>query len=143
MSFDFSNVRASARKGVRARRGARSWPLFSLSLLPLIAGAAHAGGSPPSVPVRLPSGGVVTAGTATITGSGPNVTISQTSSKAIINWTDFSIGQGGEVGAAIPRPHQVLRCGGQRLQGEGGSEGGGGEACAFSARCPHTCAHNR
>jgi filamentous hemagglutinin family protein len=95
MAADFSNVRALTRKSVRARKGGRSWPLFGLSLLPLIVGGvAHAGGT--AAPV-LPHGGVVTSGTATITGSGSNVTISQSSSKAIINWDSFSISQGGEV----------------------------------------------
>jgi filamentous hemagglutinin family protein len=45
----------------------------------------------------LPSGGQVIAGAATINGSGSQTVISQSSDKAIINWTDFSIGQGGKV----------------------------------------------
>ena len=45
----------------------------------------------------MPSGGQVIAGTATINGSGNQTVISQSSDKAIINWTDFSIGQGGAV----------------------------------------------
>jgi len=45
----------------------------------------------------LPSGGQVVAGAATIGGSGSQTVISQSSDKAIINWTDFSIGKGGEV----------------------------------------------
>ncbi|HTM80137.1 YDG domain-containing protein [Asticcacaulis sp.] len=45
----------------------------------------------------LPSGGQVIAGAATINGSGSQTMVSQSSDKAIINWTDFSIGQGGKV----------------------------------------------
>ncbi|MDI7776389.1 filamentous hemagglutinin N-terminal domain-containing protein [Asticcacaulis sp. EMRT-3] len=45
----------------------------------------------------LPSGGQVVVGQAAISTSGGKTVISQSSDKAIINWTDFSIGQGGEV----------------------------------------------
>ncbi|MGN6424623.1 MAG: beta strand repeat-containing protein, partial [Asticcacaulis sp.] len=44
-----------------------------------------------------PSGGQVVAGQATISASGGKTVISQSSGKAIVDWTDFSIGQGGEV----------------------------------------------
>ena len=50
-----------------------------------------------SAVTAMPSGGQVIAGAATINGSGSQTVISQSSDKAIINWTDFSIGQGGEV----------------------------------------------
>jgi len=46
-------------------------------------------------PPRLsanPLGGVVAAGSATISGSGSTLTIQQSSANAIINWTGFSIG---------------------------------------------------
>jgi filamentous hemagglutinin family protein len=41
----------------------------------------------------LPTGGVVTAGSATITVAPATVTVNQTSSKGIITWSGFSIGQ--------------------------------------------------
>jgi filamentous hemagglutinin family protein len=67
------------------------WPIFAASLMFLIAPAAHAG------PV-LPTGAVVKAGTAAVSAPSPaQVTVTQTSSKAIIDWTGFSIGQGGTV----------------------------------------------
>ncbi len=45
----------------------------------------------------LPSGGNVVAGSASIGTSGTTTTIQQTSDRAIINWNDFSVGQGGNV----------------------------------------------
>jgi filamentous hemagglutinin family protein len=45
----------------------------------------------------LPTGGQVVAGQAGISGSGSALTISQTSDKAVIDWSGFSIGQGGVV----------------------------------------------
>ncbi len=66
-------------------------PVFALSLLPLA--SAHAAGAP-----ALPVGGRVQAGQATIGASTPaGLTITQSSSKAIINWQGFLIGQGGKV----------------------------------------------
>ncbi len=45
----------------------------------------------------LPSGGQVVAGQAGIAGAGPSLTITQTSDKAVIDWSGFSIGQGNAV----------------------------------------------
>ena len=45
----------------------------------------------------LPSGGQVVAGSADIAGSASTVTVTQTTDKAVIDWTNFSIGHGGEV----------------------------------------------
>ena len=45
----------------------------------------------------LPSGGEVTSGSAQITTSGSSMTINQATHKAVINWQDFSIGQGNSV----------------------------------------------
>jgi filamentous hemagglutinin family protein len=48
--------------------------------------------------VTLPTGGQVAAGQASIAKTSPStLTIDQTSSKAIVNWSGFSIGQGGTV----------------------------------------------
>jgi filamentous hemagglutinin family protein len=44
-----------------------------------------------------PSGGTVSAGSATITQSAAQTTIKQTSNKAVVNWSNFSIGSGSSV----------------------------------------------
>jgi len=84
-------------------RGAGRWPLFGLTLATLIAGpalagtAASAGGGASSAPA-LPTGGVVQAGSASIgAASDSSLTVTQTSSRAIINWSGFSIGSGATV----------------------------------------------
>src|SRR5689334_18163625 len=46
---------------------------------------------------QVPTGGTVTAGSATITPSTNAVAVSQTSSRAIIDWTTFNIGSGSSV----------------------------------------------
>ena len=53
-------------------------------------GPAHAGGA-------LPTNGQYVAGQGSITSSSSNVTVNQTSSHGIINWQNFSIGQGNSV----------------------------------------------
>ena len=89
------------------RRRALSLPLFGLSLLPLLGpSGALAGGAAAAAPV-LPTGGRVAAGSAVVGGvvagaggrglGGASLTVSQSSSKAILDWTGFSIGSGGTV----------------------------------------------
>ena len=71
-----------------AKLRALAWPIFGLSLLPL---AAQAG------PV-LPTGSKVVAGSVAVTTPSPSqLTVNQTSTKAIIDWQGFSIGSGGAV----------------------------------------------
>jgi filamentous hemagglutinin family protein len=88
-------LRSSA--GRRAgRRNPRHWPLFALTLAPLIAGAMLV----PSAVAgpALPTGGRVQAGAAVIGApSGSALTINQSSSRAIIDWSSFSVGQAGSV----------------------------------------------
>ena len=68
-------------------------PLFGLALLPLVAVANAAQATP-----ALPTGGKVVAGSATIAApKGGTLTVDQTSSRAIIDWSSFSIGQAGAV----------------------------------------------
>jgi filamentous hemagglutinin family protein len=50
----------------------------------------------------LPTGGTVTAGTATIGTSGSAMTVTQTSQRAIIDWASFNIGNGASVTFAQP-----------------------------------------
>ena len=56
----------------------------------------------------LPSGGQVAAGQAVIAGAGNAVTITQTSDRAVINWQDFSIGQGNRVDVLQPGQGSAL-----------------------------------
>ena len=72
----------------RRSRAALAWPLFGLSLLPLIAGSGAA------TAATAPSGGAVKAGEASIVSNSGGVTVNQKSSKAIIDWRTFSIGAG-------------------------------------------------
>ncbi len=51
----------------------------------------------------LPTQGVVTSGAASIQQSGANLSVTQTSSRAIVNWGSFSIGQGN--GVAFDQPN--------------------------------------
>ncbi|HEX8415430.1 MAG TPA: filamentous hemagglutinin N-terminal domain-containing protein [Sphingomicrobium sp.] len=60
-------------------------------------------GSTPAFGQELPSGGVVAAGSATITAQGATTTIRQTSDRAVIDWQRFSIGAGGQV--AVEQSH--------------------------------------
>ncbi|MBB6250731.1 beta strand repeat-containing protein [Nitrospirillum iridis] len=89
--------------------------LGSAALLPMIGRAEGL------APTTLPSGGSVTAGSASINQSGAAMTVTQTSSRAVINWQDFSIGidagvtfqQPGPASAALNRvlsgiPSEVL-----------------------------------
>ncbi|MBL8491356.1 MAG: filamentous hemagglutinin N-terminal domain-containing protein [Rhodocyclaceae bacterium] len=52
----------------------------------------------------LPTGPAVVAGSATVTNGGSRVDIVQTTDRAIINWTAFSIGAGGTVQFVQPSP---------------------------------------
>ena len=65
-------------------------PVSLVALVAAVAGSAAA--------QTLPTGGTVAQGTASIgAASGGQMTVSQTSSRAVINWTGFSIGSGGQV----------------------------------------------
>jgi filamentous hemagglutinin family protein len=57
----------------------------------------------------LPAGGSVAAGNggATVTTAGPAMTVTQTSSRALIDWTSFSIGSGGSVSFVQPSSSAV------------------------------------
>ncbi|MDC7692656.1 YDG domain-containing protein, partial [Asticcacaulis sp. DXS10W] len=62
--------------------------------------AVFAVGEAISIPVlaqSLPSGGDVVAGVADISSQGPTMVVRQSTDKAIINWSDFSIGEGKSV----------------------------------------------
>ena len=77
-----------------ARRRVLSWPVFGLTLGALVAGSGAARAAGPV----LPTGGRVAAGQAVIGAPGGGVlTVTQSSSKAILDWNGFSIGAGGKV----------------------------------------------
>lgn len=61
-----------------------------IALLLAVPGGAHAAGP-------LPSGGHFVAGTGSMTGTATSLTINQTSSRGVIDWTSFSIGKGNRV----------------------------------------------
>jgi filamentous hemagglutinin family protein len=69
------------------------------ALLATTALVAGAGGSVPTAFSQniLPTNGLLTSGAASIRQSGANMTVNQTSSRAIVNWGSFSIGQGNGV----------------------------------------------
>ncbi|MDB5432289.1 MAG: hypothetical protein JWP35_3405 [Caulobacter sp.] len=63
--------------------------LSALVLTAVVGGQAHA--------QALPSGGQVAAGQASIGAGEGSVTVTQTSQRAVVNWNQFSVGQGGTV----------------------------------------------
>ena len=74
----------------RLRRRSALFLACSVIALAAISGSAWA------APV-LPTGGVVTAGSATISSAASVLTVNQTSAKGVITWQTFSIGQGDTV----------------------------------------------
>jgi filamentous hemagglutinin family protein len=67
-----------------------------------------------------PTGGTVTSGTATISGEGtPTVTVTQTTDKAAINWSDFNIGSGETVAFIQPGTSSIAL---NRVTGSNASE---------------------
>jgi filamentous hemagglutinin family protein len=72
-------------------RKARSVSAISFAVIALFASVrAHAGG-------LLPTGGQFVAGTGTVASNGTQMTINQTSSRGVIDWTGFSIGHANRV----------------------------------------------
>jgi filamentous hemagglutinin family protein len=76
-------------KGQAGAPRVRGGALASVSILSLVVMSVTASAQP--------TGGSVVAGQAQISSAGANTLINQTSSKAIINWQSFSVGQGGSV----------------------------------------------
>src|ERR671924_503729 len=70
----------------------------SAALLPCSLSSAYADVAPST----LPTGGTVAAGSASISSSGSNMQITQSSNSAILNWQSFSIGSGAWVNFAQP-----------------------------------------
>ena len=77
---------------------------FAPSLLALSVASAFA--TPPAS-TALPTGGVVTAGSASISQSGARMDINQTSNRAILNWQQFNIGSQAQVNFTQPSASSV------------------------------------
>ena len=90
-------VQSGARSARRSRFLGTAFPPFSKPLLRVVTAASLAGFAMPALagsPSVLPTGGAVASGAATIGAPANNsLTVTQTSSKAIINWQSFSVGQ--------------------------------------------------
>ena len=76
---------------VTMKKSILSWPLFGLSLQSLMVQAQAAS------PAGLPGGGSVVAGQASIGQSGASLTVNQAGSRAIIDWSSFSVAAGKSV----------------------------------------------
>jgi len=81
--------------GKAARQARRGWNWASLTAGTLIVLALPAQAAPAAD--ALPTGGVVTAGGATISTSGARMDINQTTQKAAIDWQSFNIGSAAHV----------------------------------------------
>ena len=75
--------------------------------LAIIASLASLALAAPPAPTELPTGGKVAAGSAAISQSAANLTIDQSSSRAIINWNTFNIGS--QASVVFNQPSVVLR----------------------------------
>ena len=92
LRLDGMAVRAGGLK-VNALAGA-----LALAFGPLGAGHGQAQGVLHSLAHNaLPAGGSVAAGRATISSSGANMVIDQATSRAVVNWHSFNVGQGAAV----------------------------------------------
>jgi filamentous hemagglutinin family protein len=81
-----------------ARRFRRSWLSSTAVQCAILFGAGILAAMPAQLRAeQLPSGGKVTAGSASIQSGGNSTTITQTSDRAVINWNNFSVANGNEV----------------------------------------------
>ena len=90
-------------KAARSPRVLRRRVLKQLAL----ASAVAAGMATSGIALAAPTGGVVASGTASIGVSGSTTTINQNTTKAIINWNDFSIANGETVNFVQPNANAV------------------------------------
>ncbi len=91
-------IQKAAPSARRARFLTATFPPFSRPLLQIVTAASLAGLSPAAAAPVLPTGGSVASGTATVGApSNGSLTVTQSSDRAIVNWTSFSIGSGGTV----------------------------------------------
>ncbi len=109
---------------IASARGKRSSVKRSAATLLLImAVGSHATLAADLAATALPGGGQVTSGQATISSSGANMAISQSSQRAIINWQNFDIGSQASVNFQQPNTSAVTlnRAGGttaSRIEGQ-------------------------
>src|SRR4029453_11703123 len=81
--------------GVGTRGQLRSGLLAATALTALVGWGVLAFTAP--VAAQVPTGGTVVGGTATITSGTNQVTVNQSTSRGVIDWRTFSIGQGSRV----------------------------------------------
>ncbi|MEX1067116.1 MAG: filamentous hemagglutinin N-terminal domain-containing protein, partial [Aquisalimonadaceae bacterium] len=87
-------VASELTRGKSKGSGSRRLKVAATTVALLSAGGLHAGG--------LPSGGQVTAGSGSISQSGSQMTIEQSSDRLALDWQDFSIGKGAQVDFVQP-----------------------------------------
>lgn len=93
-----SPIFAHEHRSPAARQFRRSWLSSTAVRWAILFGAGVLATAPAQVwAQQLPSGGTVTAGSATIKSGGKSTTITQTSDRAVINWDKFSVANGKEV----------------------------------------------
>jgi filamentous hemagglutinin family protein len=93
-------VQSGAQSARRSRFLGTAFPPFSKPLLKIVTAASLAGlaAAPALAGSQLPTGGTVASGNVTIgTPANNSLTVTQTSSKAIINWQGFSVGSSNTV----------------------------------------------
>ncbi|HEY6926850.1 MAG TPA: filamentous hemagglutinin N-terminal domain-containing protein, partial [Steroidobacteraceae bacterium] len=92
-----------------AARGKRSSRVFGALTSLALVGQAYAGGSPAAAPsvAGLPTGGIVTAGSGTISQTGTVLTVNQTSNKLITQWSSFNIAPGDVVKYVQPSKNAI------------------------------------
>ncbi len=101
-------VPAAEWSSARSKSGGRSGKVGTVvAALVSQAAAAIALAGPTAAGSVLPSGGQVTAGNATISSSGNTLTVEQSSSRAAINWSSFSVGSNATVNFEQPNASAV------------------------------------
>jgi trimeric autotransporter adhesin len=111
------NAKACGGASRSSRRGART-PALRMTTLALGLALAHGAFAGAPVAVQLPNGGVVKAGSATIGTSGNTLTVDQSSSRAVIDWSSFNVGSQGTVNFVQPNASSVTL---NRVSGNEGS----------------------
>ncbi|NHZ37363.1 filamentous hemagglutinin N-terminal domain-containing protein [Massilia sp. CCM 8692] len=110
-------VAAETANGGGGRSGGQRGILLASVLTGVLLGGSAQAAAPPA-PAQLPSGAVVTAGTAQVGQSGAAMTVTQTSAKTAIEWSNFSIGKNATVTFVQPNAASIAL---NRVTGHEGS----------------------